>query len=171
MLLLRARFTVAIIRPQDRDTYLDALGQADEGEFNPLAQLVCQRVMSTLQVYLNAQEAVDELQGWAAELVGESSARNAERRKLDYQRWHHAVEQLRDAFERCASLINRGSDRSLEVQIQNYDIIDQPTWETLLSGGSAKKTWFFRAHFRKQTGSFGTIFISGDTIGTTPAIR
>jgi len=150
MLLLRSRFTVAIIRPQDRETYLDALSQADEGEFNPLAQLICQRVMSTLQVYLNAQEAADALQGWAAELVGESSARDAERRKLDYQRWHHAVEQLRDAFERCASLINRGNDRSLEVQVQNYDIIDQPTWETLLSGGSAKKTWFFKVHFRRH---------------------
>ena len=150
LLLLRARLTVAIIRPQDRDTYLDALSQADEGDFNPLAQLLCQRVMSTLQVYLNAQEAADALQGWAAELVGESSAQDLERRKLDYQRWRHAVEQLRDAFDRCASLINRGSDRSLEVQMTNYDIIDQSTWETLLSGGIAKKTGFFRIRFRKQ---------------------
>ncbi len=150
MLLLRARFTVAIIRPRDRETYLDALSQADEGEFNPLAQLICQRVLSTLQVYINTQESSDALRGWAAALVGESSARDAERRKLDYQRWHHAVEQLRDAFERCASLVNRGGDRSLEVQVQNYDFIDQPTWETLLSGGSAKKTWFFRVLFRKQ---------------------
>jgi len=161
MLLLRARYTVAIIRPQDREAYLDALGKADEGEFNPLAQLICQRVMSTFQVYLNAQEAADALQGWAAELVGESSARDAERRKLDYHRWRHAVEQLRDAFERCASLVNRGSDRSLEVQVQNYDIIDQPTWETLLSGGSAKKTWLFKVHFRKKHDVIWYIFYSG----------
>ena len=150
MLLLRARLTVAMIRPQDRETYLDALSQADEGEFNPFVQLVSQRVMSTLQVYLNAQEAADELQGWASQIVGESSARDAEQRRMDYLRWRHAVEQLRDAFERCASLINRGGDRSLEVQVQSYDIIDQSTWETLLSGGSAKKTWFFRVLFRKD---------------------
>ena len=149
MLLLRARLTVAIIRPQDRETYLDALGRADEGDFNPLAQLICQRVMSTLQIYLNAQEAADALQGWAAQLVGESSARDAGRRKLDYQRWHHAVEQIRDAFERCATLVNRGGDRALEVQVQYYDIIDQPTWETLLAGGGARRTWFFKAQFRK----------------------
>lgn len=161
MLLLRSRYTVAIIRPQDREIYLDALGAADEGEFNPLAQLICQRVMSTLQAYLNAQESADALQGWAAELVGESSARDAERRKLDYHRWRHAVEQLRDAFERCASLVNRGSDRSLEVQVQSYDIIDQPTWETLLSGGSAKKTWFFKLHFRKKNQIIWYIFYFG----------
>jgi Fic family protein len=150
LLLLRSQLTVAIIRPQDREAYLNALGEADDGDFNPLAQLICQRVMTTLQTYINAQEASDALQGWAADLVGESSTRDAERRKLDYQRWYHAIEQLRDAFERCASLVNRGGDRSLEVQIQDYDIVDQITWETLLAGGAAKKTWFFKAHFRKN---------------------
>jgi Fic family protein len=149
IVLLRSRFTVAIIRPQDRETYLDALGKADEGEFNPLAQLICQRVMSTLQTYINAQEAADALQGWAAEVVGESSARQAERR-IDYQRWRLAVEQIGDAFARCASLINRGSNRSLEVQVQNEDIIGQPTWETLLAGGSIKEACFFRVLVRKN---------------------
>jgi Fic family protein len=150
LLLLRAHYTVAIIRPQDRDTYLDALTRADENDFNPLVQLICQRVMSTLQVYLNAQESADALKGWAEELVGESSTREIERRKLAYERWRLTVEQLRDAFERCASLINRGGDRTLEVQLQDYDVIDQVTWETLSSGGSAKKTWFFKVLFRKH---------------------
>lgn len=150
LILLRSRLTVAIIRPQDRNLYLDALGQADQGDFNPLAQLLCQRIISTFQVYLNAQEAADALQGWAAELVGESYAQDQERLKLEYHRWHHSIEQLRDAFGRCASLINRGSNPSLEVQLQEYDIIDQPTWETLLAGGSAKRTWCFNLSFRKH---------------------
>ena len=150
MLLLQGRFTVAIIQAQDREAYLKTLSQADEGDFNPLTQLVCQRVMSTLQLYLNAQEEADASQNWAAQLVGESSTRDVERRKLDYMRWHLAVEQLRDAFTRCASLLNRGGDRSIEVQVQSYEVIDQPTWETLSAGGSAQKTWYFKVHFRKN---------------------
>jgi Fic family protein len=150
LVLLRSRLTVAIIRPQDRQTYMDALVQADENDFNPLAQLVCQRVMSTLQTYLNAQQAADELRGWASELVGETSARESEKRRLAYQRWRHAVEQLRDAFERCAGLINGGGNPSLEAQVHQYEIIDQPTWETLLAGGVAKRTWFFSIRFRNK---------------------
>ena len=150
LILLRSRLTVAIIRPQDRDTYLDALSQADEGDFNPLTQLVCQRVMSTLQVYVNAQEAADELQGWAAELVGAPSAGALERRKLEYHRWYHAVEQIRDAFDRCAALINRGSDRSIEIQMRTDDIIDQATWESLLAGGGGTRIWLFRLSIRKR---------------------
>jgi len=150
LVLLRSRLTVAIIRPQDRQTYMDALVLADENDFNPLAQLICQRVMSTLQIYLNAQQATDDLQGWATELVGESAEREAEKRRLAYLRWRHSVEQLRDAFERCSALVTRGGNASLEVQVQPYDIIDQSTWETLLSGGGAKKTWFFKVWFRKD---------------------
>jgi Fic family protein len=160
-MLLRARLTIAIVRPQDREAYLDALSQADEGNFNPLTQLICQGVMSTLQSYINAQDEADQLQGWAAVLVGESSARETEKRKLSYLRWRHSVEKVRDAFDRCASLINRGSDRSLEVQIQSYDIIDQATWETLLAGGGARRTWFFRIFFRKQAVSLWYYFFFG----------
>jgi Fic family protein len=167
LILLRSGLTVAIIRPQDRESYLDALSQADEGDFNPLAQLICQRVMRTLQTYINAQDAADELQGWAADLVGESSTREAERRKLDYQRWHHAIEQLRDAFERCTSLVNRGGDHTLEIQLQNFDIIDQATWETLRSGGSAKKTWFFKVNFRKPDRAVWYYFYFGRHIWHT----
>ena len=160
-MLLRARLTIAIVRPQDREAYLDSLSHADEGNFNPLTQLTCQRVMSTLQTYINAQDAADNLQGWAAELVGESSARETEQRKLSYLRWRHSVEQVRDAFERCASLINRGSDRSLEVQIKSYDIIDQATWETLLAGGGTRRTWFFRVFFQKQAATVRYYFFFG----------
>ena len=150
LILLRSRLTVAIIRPQDRQIYMDALVHADENNFNPLAQLICQRVMSTLQTYLNAQQAADELQGWASELTGETQVRESEKRHLAFQRWRHAVEQLRDAFERCAALINKGAVPGLEVQVQPYEVIDQPTWETLLLGGGAKKTWFFKVWFRKN---------------------
>jgi len=173
LLLLRSRLTVAIIRPQDREDYLESLSRADDGNFNPLAQLICQRVMSTLQTYLNAQEAADQLRGWATDLVGEASVRETERRRLAYERWRHAAEQLRDAFERCAALINRGTKPSLEVQVQGYQIIDQSTWETLLSGGGAKKTWFFKTWFRKNETTVWYYFFFGkhfwspvdDTIG------
>jgi len=59
------------------------------------------------------------------------------------------MEQVKDAFERCATQITNASDGSVEVQVRPFDIIDQPTWETLRSGGSAGKTWFFWANFRQ----------------------
>ena len=150
LILLRSRLTVAIIRAQDRETYMNALVQADENNFNSLAQLICHRVMSTLQTFLSAQQAADDLRGWASELAGETQALESEKLQLAYQRWRHAVEQLRDAFERCAALINKGGGTAIEVQVQPYEVIDQATWGNLLSGGGAKRTWFFKVWVRKN---------------------
>ena len=150
LLLLRSRLTVAIIRPEDRNLYYDALSSADEGDCNPLIQLVSRRVLSTMQVYLSAQEEADELKTWAAELAREVSVRELERRRLEYERWRHIAERVLDAFERCARAVSSASNRSFEVQIRRFDLIDQAAWESLRAGGGAKRTWFFRVGFRRD---------------------
>ncbi len=45
VVLFRNRLTCAILRVEDRREYLSALEEADEGRFNPLTQLVAQRVL------------------------------------------------------------------------------------------------------------------------------
>ena len=58
-------------------------------------------------------------------------------------------------------MINRGAKASVEVQVHPYQVIDQPTWETLLAGGSATRTWFFRTWFRKNDKIVWYIFFFG----------
>ena len=59
LVLFRSDLTCAIIRPEDRDTYYGALAAADDGNFNPLLQLVGGRVADTLDAYASAgREAV-----------------------------------------------------------------------------------------------------------------
>ncbi len=149
LILFGHQLTAAVIRQQDRNEYYSALGSADDGDFNPLTQLVARSLSKTLQIYVNAQREVDELKDWAAGIVGESNARLDERRKLEYLRWARQMDQLRDAFERCATQVTNASDGTVEVQVRSFDIVDQPTWETLRSGGHAAKTWFFWANFRR----------------------
>ncbi len=149
LVLFGNRFTAAVIRHEDRTEYYNTLTDADDGKFDPLAQLITRSLSRTLQIYVNAQREVDELKDWAANIVGETNARVDEKRQLEYLRWVRQMEQVKDAFERCATQITNASDGSVEVQVRPFDIIDQPTWETLRSGGSAGKTWFFWANFRQ----------------------
>lgn len=151
LILFGHQLTAAVIRQQDRSEYYSALSSADDGKFNPLTQLVARSLSKTLQIYINAQREVDELKDWAVDIVGESNARLEEKRKLEYLRWGWQMDQLRDAFERCATQVTSASDGSVEVQVRSFDIVDQPTWETLRSGGRAAKTWFFWTNFRRGT--------------------
>jgi len=166
LILLRGRLTAAIIRPEDRTSYYDSLTAADDGNCNPLMQLVCRRVQDTLQVYLSAQEEADELKEWASELTGEVTTRDVQRRRLEYERWRHAAERVRDAFERCATLISNSGSRSLQVQVHRYDLIDQSVWERLAAGDWARKTWFFRVWFRHERQTVSYLFFFGPHVAT-----
>lgn len=150
LILFGNRLTAAVIRQQDRAEYYGALESADDGDLNPLIQLITRSLSRTLQIYVNAQLETDELKDWAADIVGETNARVEEKRKLEYLRWARRMEQLKDAFERCATQVTNASDGTIEVQVDAFDVLDQPTWETLRSGGSASKTWFFWANFRNR---------------------
>jgi len=161
LLLLRGRLTSSIIRPEDRSGYYESLSAADEGDCDPLVQLICRRVHGTLQVYLNAQEEADELKEWAAELVGSVSAAEIEKRRLEYERWRHTVERVRDAFDRCATLVSASGDQSVQVSMKPLDLIDQTMWDSLRAGGQARKTWFFRLVFRRRDSVVWYIFYFG----------
>lgn len=150
LILFGNKLTAAVIRHQDRAEYYDALESADDGNLNPLTQLIARSLSRTLQIYVSAQRAVDELKDWATEIVGETSARIDETRKLEYLRWGQKMEQLRDAFDRCATQVTNASDGTIEVQVSRFDVLDQSTWETLRSGGSASKTWYFWVNFRNR---------------------
>lgn len=142
LVLLQGRLTCAIIRPQDRTEYLDALGQADEGNFNPLTQIIAQRVLLTFDQYLAEFRKDEQLDSWVEGLVQETEVRLEQHRKLLYMQWSRMMEQLRLEFEICASRITDAST-DMRIQVRPYELIDQQSWENIASGASGKHTWFF----------------------------
>jgi Fic family protein len=161
LILFGSNLTAAVIRQEERKEYYEALTSADDGNFNPLTQLVTRSLNRTLQIYVNAQREVDELKDWAASIVGETNARVDEKRKLEYLRWVRQMEQVKDAFERCGTQITNASNGNVEVQISGFEILDQPTWETLRSGGHAGKIWYFWANFRQGSQRIQYCFFFG----------
>ena len=149
LILFGHQMTASVIRQQDRNEYYSALTSADDGDFNPLTQLVTRSLSKTLQIYINAQREFDELKDWATAIVGESNERVDEKRKLEYLRWVRQMDQIRDAFDRCGIQITSASNGKFEIQVRPFDILDQSTWETLRSSGRAAKTWFFWVNFRR----------------------
>lgn len=160
LVLLQSDLTCAIIRPQDRREYLDALMHADEGDFNPLVQLVAQRVSLTFDKYLTEIARQAELDEWTHELVGESDQRIEESRKLEYMRWARKMEQLRWEFDQCASGITEASSE-IRMQVRPFDLADQTCWENIRSGRGAERTWFFLLNAQSPKGHYKYFFYFG----------
>jgi Fic family protein len=161
LVLFQGKLTAAVIRLQERSRYYDCLTAADDGDLNPLVQLVAQSVNMTMQLYINAYNEVDSIKGWAASLVDESDTRSEEQRKLEYTRWKLRMEEVRDAFERCAAQLTNASDGRIDVQVKSFPIIDQATWDSLRSGEGASRTWFFWLNCRRDNRRIGYCFFFG----------
>ena len=161
LVLFGRQYTAAVIRASTRKEYYKALTDADDGKFDPLAQMIGQSVAETLQSYLNACREHDDQKDWARELVGEAHAVVAEQRRLEYLRWTRGMHTLLDAFQRCATQITTASDGTIEVQVRPFIMIDQPTWESLRSGVGAAKTSYFWVNFRKGVNRLQYCFFFG----------
>ncbi|MFQ5494332.1 MAG: Fic family protein [Phycisphaerae bacterium] len=160
IILFRHKLTCAIIRPEDRTDYLEALEDADEGRFNSLTQLVAQRILSTLDKYVVAQQRSDELREWAKELAGEVDERAVQQWAREYQGWLRNMENIRFGFEHCAALVNQAAGK-IEIQMRPYEAIDQSMWQIIRSGGTASKNWFFTLEFRRDPQRVRYIFFFG----------
>lgn len=149
LVLLQAGLTCGIIRPADRRNYLDALAEADGGDFNPLVQLIAQRVAATFEKYLAEIRQTETLKGFVRELAGEGDERIRQARELDYTRWARKMEQLRSEFELCAGKLSEESEE-FKLQIRPYELIDRETWLNILQGAKTNMTWFFEIHARSH---------------------
>lgn len=159
-ILLANEHTPAIIPKSQQKEYYASLQAADDGDFTQLIQLVAQSAIATSQVYVNAIRESDEVGGWADALVNESDQLADETNRLEYSRWHSRVVELRDAFLRCLTLLNRKSSH-LDFDLHSYDIIDMSTWESLRSEAHAPHTWCFRIVARSDAGNFQYVVFAG----------
>lgn len=160
LILFRSRLTCAIIPPESKREYLEDLAASDEGDFNPLVQLVSRRVAATFDRYIAAQQRADETSDWAKRLVGESQARAEQKRRLAYERWRREMEKLRYEFERHAATITHLSS-DMQIQFKSYDTLEQSAWEQMRAGSGATKTSFFRLDFRKDRAFYRYVFFFG----------
>ncbi len=133
LVLFQHSLTCAIITPEMRREYLDALTSADDGDFNPLVQLVSQRILATFDRHLSEIAKAPELNAFAKEIAGEADARIDEKRQLAYQRWVRTMDQLRWEFEVVAAKINEQSGR-VRIKARKHSMIDKPKWDLVRSG-------------------------------------
>lgn len=147
--LSQGRLTCAIIRPQDRREYLDALGGADDGDLNPLIQLIAQRVLRAFDIYLIKIAEDRDTNKFIRDIVGEADTRFAEHVTLAYQRWARRMNQLAFEFEFLAARITEESQR-IQVQVHRLDIINQAAWGNLRGGLLGGPTSFFKIDFKQE---------------------
>lgn len=133
--LIRAGYPPIILRrTQDRDRYLDCLGESDAGNIAPFAELVLERVEGALTAL---ERAAVRMQGY--DPVAE---RIRARQERDLKIWSTAVKLLAEVLEREVSV--RLESSGGRCVVRSYpDSLGLDEYLQLCEGRAISKSWAF----------------------------
>ena len=130
LVLLRAQAACAIIRPEERTRYYQALQTADEGRFDPLVLLVAERVAWTIDRIRLAAAARDRMKDWATRLVSQLGAPTIETLNAEFIRWSRHLNLLINGLKECAAALSAVAP-DVRVVVQQCEPLDETAWQNL----------------------------------------
>jgi Fic family protein len=130
----------------ERDNYYDALAAADGDIWEPLIQILSLRQLDvTAKAYGIAQER-KERSTWIQNLAKRASDKKAGALHKQYLVWSHKMAEIRATFEDTALELSESSPL-LQINHENFDIIDFGKWHDICVTGRASRTWLFSQTF------------------------
>jgi Fic family protein len=130
LVLLQSRATCAIIRPEERTQYYNALQEADEGRFDALVLLVAERVAWTIDRIVFAAAARERMKDWAGKLAGELGLPSFGELRVEFLQWTRRLQAFVDALYDCAQAVGNVSP-DIHVELMCYEFIKEWEWQNL----------------------------------------
>lgn len=131
--LVRAGYPPIIIRKKDREPYLDALGQADEGELGPFVEIIAGRMEDALR---DLERAAQRRQGYDLQ---REKFRRAQAHRLAI--WNAGVHLLFESIR--SNLASRFSDSGVDVEMREFDQLSVDDFIDLCEGRNVRLSWAF----------------------------
>lgn len=131
--LVRAGYPPIIIRRKDRDQYLDALAQADEGELGAFIDIVAGRTEDALR---DLERAAQRRQGYD---VQRERVRRAQSNRLAL--WNAGVHLLFTSIR--SNLTERFGEAQFDLEMREYDQLSVDDFIDLCEGRTVRLSWAF----------------------------
>ena len=136
--LVRAGYPPIIIRRKDRDQYLDALRNADDGNLGPFVELIAGRMEDALR---DLERAAQRKQGYD---VHREKSRTAQANRLNV--WNAGVHLLAASIK--SQLMDRFEGPGVAVELKEFDQLDVDDFIELCEGRPVRQSWAFLVRLR-----------------------
>lgn len=146
VLLCRGMFPIGVPSSQ-RDTYYNALQQADVEKWDDLVSLLVQNELRTLTKIEGIAKETAERVKWITRLASIANERKTGALYKQYVVWKNRVEQIRDAFCRASFELDE-STHTVGASEKWFETIDFEEWKQLTNSGRRPGfTWCFSILF------------------------
>jgi fido (protein-threonine AMPylation protein) len=144
--LMRRGLLPVGIPPSKRDDYYSALGDADEGRWDDLVELIA---LLELSIISRVEAIVEEQQrraSWVKQLASAAASKHENTRHKQYLVWRRRMEGVSQAFRQAASELDGSSDL-IGATFKDYGVLEFRDWESILKFGRIEKSWLFSVLF------------------------
>jgi len=160
LILMRYGYPIAIITKEDRLRYYDALEQSQSTDLSGFLSLLVECVHESLEEYEKAAKEQKEKEEWTSSIAAKFSAKERIRAINEYEVWKNAMELFKSYFRQTAESIDERAP-ACNVYFKDFGMLEFEKYWSLRSGGSAKRTWFFRLDFLSGDKSTRYLFFFG----------
>lgn len=149
LILLKSGFPICNIRRDERPDYYNALSLADEGEYEPIIEVVTKNCTTLFSEYLRIKDESNRLKDWAKRIGAKDTQQRLAKSKAKYELWLNKVNQIKLEFKQVVSVIDQNVE-SFYVSFYEYPPITFEKYQQLKEKGIAPSTNFFSIRFHNN---------------------
>ena len=149
LILLRKGYPICNIRRDERPDYYNALSLADEGEYEPIVEVVTKNCTNLFSEYIRIRDESNRLKDWAKKIGAKDTRQRLAQSKAEFELWLNKVNQIKLEFKQVVSVIDQNI-KSFYVSFYEYPSITFEKYQQLKENGIALGTNFFSIRFHNS---------------------
>jgi len=149
LILLKNGFPICNIKRSERPDYYNALSLADEGEYEPIIEVVAKNCIELFSEYTRVRDESNRLKDWAKRIGSIDTQQRLAKKKAEFELWLNRVNQIKLEFKQVVSVIDENIE-SYYVSFYEYPPITFEKYQQLKEKGIAPSTNFFSIRFHNN---------------------
>jgi len=149
LILFKKGFPICNIKRSERPDYYNALSLADEGEYEPIVEVVAKNCTELFAEYARVRDESNRLKDWAKRIGAKDTQQRLAKKKAEFELWLNKVNQIKLEFKQVVSVIDENVE-SYYVSFYEYPAITFEKYQQLIEKGIAPSTNFFSIRFHNN---------------------
>lgn len=149
LILLKNGFPICNIKRSERPDYYNALSLADEGEYEPIIEVVAKNCVVLFSEYTRVRDESNRLKDWAKRIGVRDTQQRLAKHKAEFELWLNKVNQIKLEFKQVVSIIDQNIE-TYYVSFYEYPLITFEKYRQLKGKGIAPGTNFFSIRFHNN---------------------
>ncbi|NJL81212.1 MAG: Fic family protein [Richelia sp. SM2_1_7] len=149
LILLKSGFPICNIKRSERPDYYNALSLADDGEYEPIIEIVTKNCTELFAEYTRVKDESNRLKDWAKRIGAKDTQQRLAKKKAEFELWLNRVNQIKLEFKQVVSVIDENVE-SHYVSFYEYPPITFEKFQQLKEKGIAPSTNFYSIRFHNN---------------------